>query len=162
LRIKSLEDTPIKQSKLGLDTVASATGKAVRWDEFSSKHNNDGSFKANAINSADIGLTTPSTATGKPIRWDEFSNKHNNDGTFKTGAVGNADIADTAVNNAKVANNAAIVASKLAIQKMFKKSSSVTLSATANTYGTVIELTPPTGYVALMPLGISFVFSGTF
>src|SRR5690606_16127386 len=57
LRIKSLEDTPIKQSKLGLDTVASATGKAVRWDEFSSKHNNDGSFKTNAINSADIGLT---------------------------------------------------------------------------------------------------------
>lgn len=42
-------EAPILQSEMGLDTQATATKKAVRWDEWSLKHNNDGSFKAGVI-----------------------------------------------------------------------------------------------------------------
>lgn len=38
-------EKPVLQSEMGLDAQASAAGMAVRWNEFSNKHNNDGSFK---------------------------------------------------------------------------------------------------------------------
>lgn len=38
-------EKPLHQSEMGLDVQATATGMAVRWDEFSNMHNNDGSFK---------------------------------------------------------------------------------------------------------------------
>ena len=199
-RLDTIEITPINQAKMGLDVVASATGKAVRWDEFSLKHNNDGTFKTNVITNADIGLTAIASVTGDAIRWDEFSSKHNNDGTFKAGVITNAeinlataptttgdairwdefsvkhnndgtlkagivgtvDIADLSINNAKVSNTAAIVASKLAIQKMYKKSSAPIVSATADTFGAVIDLAPATGYVSLIPQLFEVVFGGTF
>jgi hypothetical protein len=141
-------EAPILQSEMGLNTVASVTGDAVRWDEFSLKHNNDGTFKG--IDQVDMKLTTSASAIQKPVRWDEFSLKHNNDGTFK--GIGNADISTTA----------GIVASKLAIQKNYKKSSVANPSATANTDGTVVDLLPATGYVALSPLFFNVVFGGTF
>lgn len=76
-------EAPILQSEMGLDAQATATGKAVRWDEFSVKHNNDGSFKTGAINQADVALTTQATATQKPVRWDEWTKRHNDTGTIK-------------------------------------------------------------------------------
>lgn len=42
-------EKPILSSEMGLDVLASATKQAVRWDEFSQKHNNDGTFKAGII-----------------------------------------------------------------------------------------------------------------
>jgi hypothetical protein len=199
-RLVTIETTPINQAKMGLDIVASATGKAVRWDEFSlkhnndgtfktnvitndeigllaaasatgdairwnefsSKHNNDGSFKAGVITNVEINLATGAIATGDAIRWDEFSIKHNNDGTFKTGSVGNADMADLSINNAKISNTAAIVASKLAIQKLYKKSPVPVVSALADTFGTVIDLIPVTGFVSLVPQMFNVVFGGIF
>lgn len=38
-------EAPVKQSEIGLDTQATATGKAIRWDEFSARHNNSGTIK---------------------------------------------------------------------------------------------------------------------
>jgi len=152
----------ITNADIGLIAAAAATGDAIRWDEFSSKHNNDGSFKAGVITNNEIHLATAPTSTGDAIRWDEFSIKHNNDGTFKTGAVGTADIADISINNAKVSNTAAIVASKLAIQKLYKKSPAPVVSATADTFGTAIDLIPATGYISLVPQLFDVVFGGTF
>lgn len=74
-------EKPILQSEMGLDAQATSTGQSVRWDEFSLKHNNDGSFKG--IDQADIKLTASATATQKPVRYDEWSKRHNNDGTLK-------------------------------------------------------------------------------
>jgi len=54
-------ESPILQSEIGLDVAATVTKKAVRWDEFSLKHNNDGTFKAGIIatvNVADLAITT--------------------------------------------------------------------------------------------------------
>jgi hypothetical protein len=99
---------------------------------------------------SEMGLNTVASATGDAVRWDEFSLKHNNDGTFK--GIGNADISSTA----------SIVSSKLAIQKNYKKSSVANPSATANTDGTIVDLLPITGYVALNPLFFNVVFGGTF
>lgn len=59
-------EKPILQSEMGLDVLASATKQAVRWDEFSLKHNNDGSFKAGIIATADISagaITQPKMKT---------------------------------------------------------------------------------------------------
>lgn len=74
-------EAPVLQADMGLDTQAAATKQAVRWDEFSNKHNNDGSFKG--IDQGDMNLTAQATATKKPVRWDEFSVRHNNGGTLK-------------------------------------------------------------------------------
>lgn len=143
-------------------TQADATGEPIRWDEFSSKHNNDGTFKIGIIDNADIkdgainnikiNLTTVPTTTGKAIRWDEFSVVHNNDGTLKSTIIGNTEVKD----------NAAIVSSKLAIQKMFKKTSIIVPSATLDTYGTEVTLLPTTGYISIVPLMFDVVFGGTF
>lgn len=46
--------SPVLQDEMGLDLQAIAAGQAVRWNEFSLKHNNDGSFKAGIITDADI------------------------------------------------------------------------------------------------------------
>ncbi|MNF73147.1 hypothetical protein D3C84_551420 [compost metagenome] len=64
--------------------------------------------------------------------------------------------------DANIANNAAIKASKLAIQKLYKKSTVANPSTTLDTYGTVVDLLPTTGYTSLIPLGIDIVFGGTF
>lgn len=74
-------EAPLLQSEMGLEAAASATKQAVRWDEFSQKHNNDGTFKG--IDQADMKLSAQATASQKPVRWDEFSARHNNDGTIK-------------------------------------------------------------------------------
>jgi len=76
-------EAPLLQSEMGLDVAATATKQAVRWDEFTVKHDNAGNFKVGIINQADVALTTSATATQKPIRWDEFTKRHNNDGTIK-------------------------------------------------------------------------------
>lgn len=47
-------EKPILQSEMGIDVLATATGHAVRWNEFSVKHNNDGTFKTGIIATADI------------------------------------------------------------------------------------------------------------
>lgn len=66
------------------------------------------------------------------------------------------------LSNTNIATNAAIVASKLAIQKMYRKSQIYNPIATANTYGTPVDLLPATGFVSLTPLGIEIDFGGTF
>ena len=76
-------EKPLLQSEMGLDVAATAIKQAVRWNEFTAKHDNAGNFKAGIINQADVALTTSATATQKPIRWDEFTKRHNNDGTIK-------------------------------------------------------------------------------
>jgi hypothetical protein len=43
-------EAPLHQSEMGLDAVASATGQAVRWDEFSIRHNNTGTLKHQMFN----------------------------------------------------------------------------------------------------------------
>jgi hypothetical protein len=58
--------------------------------------------------------------------------------------------------------NAGIKASKLAIQKLYKKSQSANPSAIADTNGTVVDTAPVTGYVSLIPQAIDVVFGGTF
>jgi molybdenum cofactor biosynthesis enzyme len=146
---KKLE-SPVLQTEMGLDTQASQSGQAVRYEEFSVKHNNDGSFKG--IDLEDMKLNSPATATQKPIRWDEFSLKHNSDGSFKAGIIQNIDIND----------NAGIKASKLAIHNNYKKSVTANPSTTANTNGTMVTLIPSTGYLSLNPLGVDVVFGGTF
>lgn len=150
--LNSKLEAPLLQSEMGLDAIATALGHAVRWNEWSVKHNNDGTFKSGIIDQADVGLTTAASSTKKPIRWDEFSVNHNDDGSFKTGVVGNVE----------VDNNAGIVASKLAIQKNYKKSVGANPSSTAGAYGTAVVLSPSTGYVALNPLAIDIDFGGTF
>lgn len=47
-------EAPLLQSEMGLNVLATATKQAVRWDEWSLKHSNDGTFKAGIIASADI------------------------------------------------------------------------------------------------------------
>jgi len=59
-------------------------------------------------------------------------------------------------------DNAGIKASKLAIQKLFKKSQAANPSATVDTYGTAVDTLPVTGYVSLIPQAIDVVFGGTF
>lgn len=71
-----------------------------------------------------------------------FEVKHNTNGTFKG-------IIDT-----DISNTAAIKANKLAIQKLYKKTIAPAVSATANTYGTAVELSVFTGYSSLVPLKI--------
>lgn len=105
-------EAPLHQSEMGLDAAASSTGQAVRWDEFTVKHNNNGSFKG----------------------------------------IVDADISGTA----------AIQSSKIASQKMYNKSNAANPSATANTYGTVVNITPLTGFSSLVTLGMNIVFGGTF
>lgn len=81
--LNSKLEAPVKAAEMGLDAAATATGQAVRYDEFSTKFNNDGTFKAGIINQADVNLTTSATANGKPVRRDEFSARHNDTGTVK-------------------------------------------------------------------------------
>jgi hypothetical protein len=78
--------------------------------------------------------------------------KLNADGSFKTGIIANADISNTA----------AVAASKLAIQKLYKKSTIANPSATANTDGTQVDLLPAAGYPSVVPEGADVVFGGTF
>lgn len=213
-------EAPILQSEMGLDSVATTNGHAVRWDEFSVKHNNDGTFKGidqvdlnlstqatenntavrwnefsvkhnndgtfKGIDQVDMNLTTAANTTNKPIRWDEFSVKHNNDGTFKgidqidlnlttpaneTGEAirydeftvkHNVDGSFKGIIDEDISNTANIQASKLVIQKLYKKSVSVNPSATANIDGTVVELVPEFGFKSLVPLGIDIVYDGIF
>jgi len=143
-------ESPVLQAEMGLDAQASQSGQAVRYEEFSVKHNNDGSFKG--IDQGDMKLTAPATVTQKPIRWDEFNLKHENNGNFKAGIIQDIDIND----------NAGIKASKLAIHNNYKKSVTANPSATADTNGTTVSLTPPTGYTSINPMGIDVVFGGTF
>lgn len=98
----------------------------------------------------EMGLETQASATKQAVRWDEFSVKHNNDGTFKG-------IADT-----DVSATAGIQAKKIAMQKMYKKSSVSNPSATAVTYGTAIDLIPVNGYASIVPRHCDIVFGGTF
>ena len=142
--------SPLKSDEVGLDDPATATGQAVRWDEFSKRHNNDGSHKP--LIQPEMGLDVLATKSGQAVRWDEFSQKHNNDGSFKAGIIQDEDIN----------SSASIKATKLAIQKNYKKSSLASPSATANTDGSVISLTPPSGYAAINPMAVSIVFGGTF
>jgi len=146
---KKLE-SPVLQEEMGLNAQASQNGQAVRYEEFTVKHNADGTFKG--IDQVDMKLTTPATVTQKPIRYDEFSLKHDNTGNFKSGIIQNEDIND----------NADIAASKLAIHNNYKKSVTANPSATANANGATVTLTPPTGYLSLNPLGIDVVFGGVF
>lgn len=101
---------------------------------------------------SEMGLDAAASAAGQAVRWDEFSVKHNNNGTFKTGIIADGDISGTA----------AIQSSKIASQKMYNKSNASNPSATASTYGTAVAFTPPTGFAALMPIGMNIVFGGTF
>ena len=71
-----------------------------------------------------------------------FEVKHNTNGTFKG-------IIDT-----DISNTAGIKANKLAIQKLYKKTISPAVSATANTYGTAIQMDVFTGFSSLVPLKI--------
>lgn len=104
------------------------------------------------LHQSEMGLDAAASAAGQAVRWDEFSVKHNNNGTFKTGIIADGDISGTA----------AIQSSKIASQKMYNKSNASNPSATASTYGTAVALTPPTGFAALMPIGMNIVFGGTF
>jgi hypothetical protein len=98
---------------------------------------------------SEMGLDVQATATKQAVRWDEFSLKHNNDGTFK------------GITNNDIQANAAIVASKLATQKQYKKATVSNPSTTANTYGTSVDFTPPTNFLAINPRHMDIVVGGT-
>lgn len=98
---------------------------------------------------SEMGLDAQATATKQAVRWDEFSIKHNNDGTFK------------GITNTDILANAAITASKIAMQKQYKKATVSNPSATAATYGTSADLTPPAGYVSVTPRHMDIVVGGT-
>lgn len=165
-------EAPVLQSEMGLNTQANATKQAVRWDEFSVKHNNDGTFKSGAVGTSDIAdssvnnakihLTAASSVAGDAVRHEEFIVKHNADGSFKAGIISAADIADGTIANAEISTTAAIAASKLAIQKMYKKSPASAPSATADTFGTAVDIVPVAGYAAMVPQYAEVVFGGTF
>lgn len=113
---------------------------------------------ANVLNSklespllqSEMGLNSAATSTGHAVRYDEWSYKHNTDGSLKP------------LVDSEISGTAAIQASKLAIQKMYKKSTVANPSSTVNTYGTPIDLVPVTGFNALVPRAIDIVFGGTF
>jgi hypothetical protein len=98
---------------------------------------------------AEMGLDAQATATGQAVRWNEFSLKHNNDGSFK--GIVDGDVSGTA----------AIQSSKIASQKIYNKSTVANPSATANTNGTQVDLTPPSGFASIVPLGMNIVIGGT-
>jgi hypothetical protein len=159
-------EAPVLQHEMGLDAVASASGNAVRWNEFSLKHNNDGSFKG--IDQGDMKLTTSGSATQKPIRYDEFSLKHNADGSFK-----GIDQADMKLTTSATATQKPIRWDEFSVKhnndgtfknpiQMYKKFPSANPSATANTYGTATILTPATNYNYIVPQAIDVVLGGTF
>ncbi|NRD80274.1 hypothetical protein HPT25_23410 [Bacillus sp. BRMEA1] len=52
-------EAPLHQSEMGLDTAASATGQAVRWDEFSTRHNNAGTIKQQMFNKSSTANPSP-------------------------------------------------------------------------------------------------------
>lgn len=79
--LNSKLEKPLLQSEMGLDVSAGSTGQAVRWDEFSVKHNSNGTFKG--IDQPDLALSSAASATKQAARWDEFSVRHNNTGTIK-------------------------------------------------------------------------------
>lgn len=101
---------------------------------------------------SEVGLDVLATLTKHAIRWDEFSLKHNNDGSFKAGIITTADISPTL----------AILGTQLANHQNYRKSSIANPSATAATNGTAVVLTPPTGYVSMVPMACDVVFAGTF
>lgn len=157
-------EKPVLQSEMGLDSQANATKQAVRWDEFSLKHNNDGSFKG--IDQGDLSLSSMANATKKAVRWDEFSLKHNNDGSFK-----GIDQADMSLSSAASATKKAVRFDEWTKrhnndgtlkQIIYKKSTSSNPSATANTYGTAVDYSVTTNYSSLLPQAIDVVFGGTF
>jgi len=177
-------EAPIRQSEMGLDVAASATGQAVRWNEFSLKHNNDGSFKSGIIKGADIANATitadniaNATITATQIADEAITGTKIANATITADNIANAtitadnianntitatQIADEAITNNQISATAAIQASKLAIQKLYNKSSVANPSNTADTDGTVVDLLPPTGFLSLVPLGMNIVFEGTF
>lgn len=84
-------EAPLHQSEMGLDVQASLTGQAIRFDEFSSKHNNDGTFKAGIIVNADINSSAGISASKLSIRQNynksTISNPSTTLGTFGTALV---------------------------------------------------------------------------
>lgn len=61
-------EAPLHQSEMGLDAMATALGEAIRYDEFSLKHNNNGTFKAGIIANADISATASITSNKLAIQ----------------------------------------------------------------------------------------------
>jgi len=116
--------SPILQTEMGLNLLASATGNAIRWDEFSVKFNNNGTFKG--IVQADMLLDVLATLTKQAVRWDEFALKHNNDGSFKVGIIASADITDGTIVTGDISATANILGTQL--------------SATAGIVGTQLAL----------------------
>lgn len=157
-------ELPIIQSDMVLDVAASATGQAVRYDEFSQKHNNDGTFKTGAINQADINLTSSATATGKPVRRDEFSARHNDTGTVKQMMFNKSGTANpsatvntpgTATTNTPVANYTALatLGVNLVFGGTFGGSETVTVTKTVtysdSTTATLTKTATATGTTTL-------------
>jgi hypothetical protein len=101
---------------------------------------------------SEVNMGSAATSTGQLVRQDEFAIEHNNDGTHKDGIV----------DNAAIASNAGIYATKIANHRAYKKSTGITPSATANTYGTGIDLTLASNFAMIAPQGCDIVFGGTF
>ena len=58
-------ESPLLQSEMGLDVQASTINQAVRWNEFSLRHNNDGTLKAGVIiNYKKTTVSNPSATVG--------------------------------------------------------------------------------------------------
>jgi len=55
-------EAPLLQSEMELDVAATATKKAVRWDEFTVKHDNAGNFKVGIVATADVANLAVTTA----------------------------------------------------------------------------------------------------
>ena len=104
-----------------------------------------------SLNSSVSTLQTSSSTNATAISTlkTAFEVKHNTNGTFKG-------IIDT-----DISNTAGIKANKLAIQKLYKKTISPVVSATANTYGTAVVLDTFTGFSSLVPLKIIGTTSAT-
>jgi len=128
--------SPILTSEMGLDVQASALGKPIRWDEFSVKFNNNGTFKG--IVQADMLLDVLATLTKQAVRWDEFALKHNNDGSFKIGIIASADIADGTIVTGDISATANIIGTQLSATSAILGSQ---LSATASIIGTQLSAT---------------------
>ena len=97
-----------------------------------------------SLNSSVSSLQTSNTTNTTAISTlkTAFEVKHNANGTFK--GITDTDISSTA----------SVKANKLAIQKLYKKTISPSVSSTVNNYGTAVVLDVFTGFSSLVPLKI--------
>ena len=102
----------------------------------------------------ELALESPGTSSGQAVRENEYTVEHDTlTGIHDVGFLVDQYVSATA----------GIQASKIAMQKNYRRTATAIVpSATANTNGTAVTLTPPAGFAMIQPLACDIVFGGTF